>query len=102
MLPHPTYVEWDGACEQSLERRHQKPDSGPMTVLPVKFSQGQPFRPELFWPRERLVSFGNHQAGNGWLEGGRSSLLESAQGATVSSVATLGFQRQCNGLPRVR
>jgi hypothetical protein len=39
---------------------------------------------------------GKHQARNGWLEGGRSSLLESAQGATPTSVATSCFQRQRN------
>ncbi len=50
------------------------------------------------WHRKRLVSFGKHQARNGWREGGRSSLLESAQGATLLSVATSAFQRQCNSL----
>jgi hypothetical protein len=30
------------------------------------------------------------------LEGGRNSLLESAQGATLTSVATAGLPRQCN------
>jgi hypothetical protein len=33
-------------------------------------------------------------------EGGRNSLLESAQEATLSSVATLAFPRQCNRLPK--
>jgi hypothetical protein len=33
-----------------------------------------------------------------WLEGGRSLLLESAQEATLSSVATPRFARQSNGL----
>ena len=39
-------------------------------------------------PRSRLVTFGKHPAGNCRLEGGRSSLLESAQEATLSSVPT--------------
>jgi len=32
------------------------------------------------------------------LEGGRNSLLESAQEATLTSVATSAFPRQSNGL----
>ena len=45
---------------------------------------------------------GKHQAGNGWLEGGRSSLLESAQEATLLSVAMVCFPRQCNTLAVMR
>jgi hypothetical protein len=41
---------------------------------------------------------GIHPAGNGWLRGGRNSLLESAQEATLSSVATSAFPRQSNSL----
>lgn len=41
---------------------------------------------------------GKHQAHNGWLEGGRSPLLESTQRATLLSLATATFQRQCNSL----
>jgi hypothetical protein len=48
-----------------------------------------------------LVSFRKHQAGNGWLEGGRSSLLKSAQEATLSSVAMVCFPRQSNALDDV-
>lgn len=52
------------------------------------------------WSGKRLVSFGKHQARNGWREGGRSSLLESAQGATLLSVAMPAFQRQSNSLAK--
>jgi len=38
--------------------------------------------------------------GNGLLEGGRNSLLESAQQATLTSVATSAFPRQSNSLAR--
>jgi hypothetical protein len=48
------------------------------------------------WKRSGLL--GKHPAGDGVLEGGRSSLLESAQQATLSSVATLAFPRQLNEL----
>jgi hypothetical protein len=37
---------------------------------------------------------GKNPAGNGLLEGGRNSLLESAQEATLSSVAISAIQRQ--------
>jgi hypothetical protein len=43
---------------------------------------------------------GKHPAGNGSLDGGRNSLLESAQEATLISVATATFSRQCNILPQ--
>ena len=43
---------------------------------------------------------GKHPAGNGSLDGGRNSLLESAQEATLISVATVTFSRQCNRLPQ--
>ena len=39
-------------------------------------------------PGSRLVTFGKHPAGNCRLEGGRNSLLESAQEATLSSLPT--------------
>ncbi len=42
---------------------------------------------------------GKHQARNGWREGGRSFPLESGQEATLQSVASLSFLRQCNSLP---
>jgi hypothetical protein len=38
----------------------------------------------LAWKEFRLL--GKHPAGNGMLEGGRNSLLESAQEATLMSV----------------
>jgi hypothetical protein len=41
---------------------------------------------------------GKHPAGNCWLEGGRSLLLESAQEATLLSVAMVRFPRQSNSL----
>jgi hypothetical protein len=41
---------------------------------------------------------GKHPAGNGFLEGGRNSLLESAQEATLTSVATAACLSQCNRL----
>ena len=50
------------------------------------------------WIDTRLFSLGLHPAGNGLLEGGRNSLLESAQQATLTSVAILAFPRQCNSL----
>ena len=40
----------------------------------------------LAW--KAICLLGKHPAGNGWLEGGRSLLLESAQEATLTSVAT--------------
>src|ERR1035437_4148185 len=47
---------------------------------------------------KRLVSLGNtRQAAAAW-RGGRNSLLESAQEATLTSVATAAFPRQCNRL----
>jgi hypothetical protein len=49
---------------------------------------------------EGVCLLGKHQAGNGLLEGGRNSLLESAQEATLTSVATAAFSRQCKSLPR--
>ena len=52
----------------------------------------------LRWIDTRLFSLGLHPAGNGLLEGGRNSLLESAQQATLTSVATPAFPRQCNSL----
>jgi hypothetical protein len=36
------------------------------------------------------------------LEGGRNSLLESAQQATLTSVPTSAFMRQCNSLATPR
>jgi hypothetical protein len=61
------------------------------------------------WPRQLVAGsksadlLGKHLAGNGWLGGGRNSLLESAQEATLSSVAFLAFQRQSNSLtPQAR
>jgi hypothetical protein len=42
---------------------------------------------------------GNTRQATAGLRGGRSSLLESAQEATLLSVATSSFLRQCNGLP---
>ena len=39
---------------------------------------------------------GKHPAGSGWLESGRNSLLESAQEATLTSVPTSAFPRQCS------
>jgi hypothetical protein len=41
---------------------------------------------------------GKHPAGNGLLEGGCNSLLESAQEATLTSVTTPAFPRQSNSL----
>jgi hypothetical protein len=62
-----------------------------------EFSQRQSSQPaELAWKATRLL--GKHQAHIGWLDGGRSPRLESAQEATLSSVATPAFQRQCNSL----
>jgi len=57
-------------------------------VLVIRgLSQGRRSQPiKLAWKANCLL--GKHPAGNGWLEGGRSSLLESAQEATLSSVAT--------------
>jgi hypothetical protein len=43
---------------------------------------------------------GEHPAGSGLLEGGRNSLLESAQEATLTSVPTSAFSRQSNGLSK--
>jgi hypothetical protein len=40
---------------------------------------------------------GKHPAGNGWLGGGRNSLLESAQEATLTSVASRASPSQRNG-----
>jgi len=54
----------------------------------------------LRWIGNRLFSLGLHPAGNGLLEGGRNSLLESAQQATLTSVATYTFPRQSNSLAR--
>jgi hypothetical protein len=54
----------------------------------------------LRWIETRLFSLGLHPAGNGLLEGGRNSLLESAQQATLTSVATSAFPRQSNSLAR--
>jgi hypothetical protein len=48
--------------------------------------------------QKQLISIGKHPAGNALLEGGRNSLLEFAQQATLSSVATSGFARQRNGV----
>jgi hypothetical protein len=48
---------------------------------------------------ERAGLLGKHPAGNGLLEGGRNSLLESAQEATLMSVTTAGLPRQLNRLP---
>ncbi len=54
----------------------------------------QPIR--LAWKASGLL--GIHPAGIGLLEGGRNSLLESAQQATKISVATSALDRQCNKL----
>jgi hypothetical protein len=54
----------------------------------------QPIR--LAWKASGLL--GIHPAGISLLEGGRNSLLESAQQATPISVATSAFPRQCNKL----
>jgi hypothetical protein len=43
--------------------------------------------PARVWQENQLNSFGKHPAGNCWLEGGRSSLLESAQEATLLSLS---------------
>src|SRR5208283_1119521 len=51
---------------------------------------------------ETLLSPWETPAGNGWLEGGRSSLLESAQEATLSSVATYAFPSQSNRLAEAK
>jgi hypothetical protein len=48
--------------------------------------------------RKSVLSPWETPAGNGWLKGGRSSLLESAQEATLSSVAISPFPRQSNSL----
>jgi hypothetical protein len=45
-----------------------------------------------------LVSLGSTRQASGLLEGGRNSLLESAQEATLTSVPTRGLPRQCNRL----
>jgi len=45
-----------------------------------------------------ICLLGKRPAGDGWLEVGRSSLLESAQEATLMSVPTRGLPRQSNGL----
>src|SRR5579885_37181 len=56
----------------------------------AEFSQGRGL--DRANPVRRLfVTFGKHPAGNCRLEGGRSSLLESAQEATLSSVSTFRF-----------
>jgi len=48
---------------------------------------------------ERLVSQGNTRQVNGVLNSGRNSLLESAQEATIPSLATYAMQRQSKGFP---
>jgi hypothetical protein len=63
------------------------------------FSQGQSSQ------QHALESYatgllGKHPAGIGLLEGGRNSLLESAQQATLMSVPTSSFHRQLNSLGR--
>jgi len=45
---------------------------------------------------------GKHPAGSGLLEGGRNSLLESAQEATLTSVSMAGLARQSNRLAKIR
>ena len=45
---------------------------------------------------------GKHPAGSGLLEGGRNSLLESAQEATLTSVSMAGLARQSNRLAKTR
>jgi hypothetical protein len=48
--------------------------------------------------RERLIFVGDTRQKYGLLEGGRNLLLESAQKATLMSVATSAFQRQSNSV----
>jgi hypothetical protein len=54
---------------------------------------------KLAWKASGLL--GKRTAGGGLLEGGRNSLLESAQEATLTSVATAAFPRQCNRLAEI-
>jgi hypothetical protein len=59
------------------------------------FYKGQkPTPDDLAWRAFDLL--GKHPAGNGLLKGGRNSLLESAQEATLMSVTTSALPRQCN------
>jgi hypothetical protein len=50
----------------------------------------------LRWSQKRPISLGKHPAAAAWLEGGRNSLLKSAQEATLTSVATSASQGQSN------
>jgi hypothetical protein len=55
--------------------------------------------PELI---QRLFSQGNTRQVNGLLDSGRNSLLESAQEATLPSLATSALQRQTKDFPAQR
>jgi len=62
-------------------------------------SQGT-FLPAVALAEQATGLLGKHPAGNSLLEGGRSLLREYAQKATLTSLATMAFPRQCNGLGR--
>jgi hypothetical protein len=64
-------------------------------ILPTVFSRKALFQP-VAGVKKRLVFLEKHPADNDLLEGGRNLLLESAQEATLTSVAIPAFKRQCN------
>ena len=71
-------------------------DPGNREPLIRGVSRRRGFEPEAGSEATRLL--GKRQAGNGWLECDRSSLLESAQEATLLSVAMVRIPRQSNTL----
>jgi len=77
---------------EALDRiLHSKP-----VAVPGAFSQGQSSQPVALEVKDWSPW---ETPGRQWLAGGRrSSLLESAQQATLTSVATPAFQRQSNSL----
>jgi hypothetical protein len=64
---------------------------------PESFRKRQ-ISPPIQLAYEENGRIGRHPAGNSLLEGGRDSLRENAQGATLISIATRAFLRQSNSL----
>src|SRR5580692_6766593 len=85
---------------RASEGRH-RPNPSTQSVL-MEFSLETAIRPGCAGPVCDSSPLGKHPAGNRWLEGGRSSLLKSAQRATLLSIAVLSFASQCNGLDKSR
>jgi hypothetical protein len=83
-------------CRESLG---PKPDPGADALHHGVFSGDELSSQNLRLDGKIHRLLGKHVAGNGWLEGGgRSSLLESAQEATPTSLHSLGFPSQSHGI----